>query len=1473
MSLLSLREALNRSKDKWKKRFSMGSKSTTTGATDYPSASRDAWHEIRSLLDQLEFGAGVFGPLKSVIGGLIRCIDAYEQDLSDKQREYKALRNRVGVVLKDIAEYMNSPMVYTMTDSVKLICADIEIELKVVEERQGQRTGRKLVDAMDGLDRVTEGYERIQQHLERLTLNLNLGMLKGITEQAMELKLAKLSPSMSAIYNSAESDDIKRGSCTPGTRKPQIDLLLEWAHTPDAGKTCWMNGMAGTGKTTIAYSVCSGLEKASQLGASFFCSRVIPECRQVRRIIPSIAYQLARFSLPFRCALARALELDPDTHTRALRIQYQKLLIDPLTEVRGSLPMDLIVVIDALDECENEDSVGELLDLFLSSAHSLPVRFLVSSRPEREIAQRLSGQVNKNGEAVLVLHDLDSDTVKADIATYLRHELKHIPLDDAQWSSIIASCGVLFIYASTTCRYIKEAHAVDTLDEAVSAIVDTSSNASNQEGGNPIDQLYLTILTAAFESPRMNTPNKIRMQKLLETVICVTEPITTDALAALLDLKSAKQVDGLLQPLRSVLNIAPITRLVATLHASFPDFMLSEYRSAPFHCKPATRHLTIAEACLRIIDATGPKHNICGLSSSYMFDDEVPDLKERVIQNIPSVLTYTCRYWSTHLSLGEYHDKLMDHVRNFFSKRLLLWMEIMSLTKHIGYGMIVIRDAEKWCYEKAAPVDITKLVHDAWEFVSVYANHPIRQSTPHIYTSMLPFWPSSRPVSTIYMPRTAGLVKPKGSAMNRRRLALLATWNISSAWIESIGLSADGTRLVVPTEDGIDILDTTTGNSIRSLTNEHTKNIRSVTISPDGSRVAFGSRHSALQLWSINDGDNIIELLPSLCVGIGSIAFSPDGSSIACGLSDGDLYIHVLQPEARILGPLKGHTRHIHSVAFSPDGLYLASGSWGDTIRIWDVRTGKMAGQPFDNHASYVLSLCFSPDGSCLASSSSDGTVRIWDLKSGLTPPEPLSRHLRNLKCIAFSPNGVLVACGSADKTIRVYDAHTGQTVLGPLEGHTDEVDSIIFFPDSSRIFSCSRDGTIRIWNVEDLATDGADSLSTSLVLPQPIYSIRYSHDGLRVASGSENGDIHVWNAETGELVLGPLCGHRGTVRSLDYSSKNTHIASASADYTVRIWDTETGKDIHGPMRGHTGQVACVRFSPDGSIIASGSIDCTLRLWDIASGREIGKFFQEELQINSVGFSPNGQQIALGIGRGSIAVIDRHTCDILLGPIVVSEGGVHSAEFSPDGAYILSGSYYAYGAELQLSDVQTGQQLIALQENDTIYDTLLSASFSPNSRYITSCYANHRIHVWDVQAGKPILNSMRGHIGKISCLQFSPDNSHVVSCSHDQTIRFWDVSSCKTSVQEHAEMEAADSDHEAATTQDTDDNSSLNSLSLEHDGWVIDSQDRRLIWVPSDLHLSLALPPNDLVISEGGCFKLDLDGAKFGEAWAECYQP
>ncbi|KAH7308256.1 hypothetical protein B0J17DRAFT_61636 [Rhizoctonia solani] len=505
-----------------------------------PENNKVPWSGIKLLLTTLESSAGAFSPLKSAISRLNSCINIYE-GVSKERKEYEELREKLDGLLGDLAEYMAQPMSLMMTNSVKRLCSDIEAEIKNVEDRQTRNTGRRLNDAIESSSGIYECYRRIHGHLERLTLNANMNMLKAINDLTMETRLASILPTKAAIYNSAESSDIRRRGCAIGTRKPQIELLLEWSRKPEAGRTCWMNGMAGTGKTTIAYTVCNKLDETFELGASFFCSRVIPECRQVKHIIPSIAYQLARFSLPFLCALVKILESNPDAHTRVPKVQYQKLIVEPLLEVQGSLPTDFIVVIDALDECESEYSLGEILDLILSPESILPIRFLVSSRPEVEIYRRMMGRVDEQGTARPVLHDLDSDSVKSDIETYMRSEMAHIPLTDAQWLGLIERCGLLFIYASTTCRYIEQGHNMETVDEAVSTILGSTPTEHESGEETTIDELYFTILMAAFNKSGMSQENRTRMKNVLETVICAQEPLTLDALAGLLGLGSAKQ--------------------------------------------------------------------------------------------------------------------------------------------------------------------------------------------------------------------------------------------------------------------------------------------------------------------------------------------------------------------------------------------------------------------------------------------------------------------------------------------------------------------------------------------------------------------------------------------------------------------------------------------------------------------------------------------------------------------------------------------------------------------------------------------------------------------------------------------------------------------------------------------------------------------------------------------------------------------
>ncbi|KAF8679983.1 WD40 repeat-like protein [Rhizoctonia solani] len=1452
--IVKLRDIFSYPKKKWKEHRNAGSPT--------------AWNTIRSLITVIESGANAIG---LPISGLKAFVDRLES-ACEERKEYAELAAQLNTILDELANHMDQPIGTEMTGSVKRIHADIEDEIKKVTERQEIAMGRRLIGAMEEANQIVDCYRRIDGYMQRLTLNANFSVLKAANEQtvyvkkqSMESRLRNMSLAMAAVFDSAESHNVRRRSCAPGTRTAQIKLLLDWAHDPEVGRTCWMNGMAGTGKTTIAYSVCETLKNDYQLAGSFFCSRTIPECRQVKYIIPSIAYQLARFSLPFHEELDKTLVADPDTHTLTLKTQYEKLIVEPLLKSQNTFPTSFIVVIDALDECENEESVGHVLDLLLSTEYTLPVRYIVSSRPEKEITRRMEKRGDANDDPRLVLYELDVSSAGSDIDLYMRYELQGVPLTNDQISEIVERCGSFFIYASTACRYIKQAYEIDEVNDALGVLMDSTVIPMEQDDKNVIDHFHVV------------------------------------------GLKSPEQVDGLLKPLRSVLNVGKENNLVTPLHASFPDFMLSEDRSKDLCCERGRRHAEMAKVSLELISKAKPQFNICGLPSSHLLDSEVEDLDVRISNSIAKGLPYACQHWPTHLGFAGHQDKFVGLVHDFFSSRLLLWMEIMNLTKQIHYGTAMIQSVKKWCsvglcaycilhadihniQEQKAPEGLIKLVHDASQFVTVYANHPVSLSTPHIYVSMLPFWPPCRPVSAAYMPRTIGVIEPKGTAIARRRLALIATWKVSTWLIKSICLSADGRRLVAPTENSIEVYDTSTGESISSLTIERATGVHSVAISPDGTQVAFAKYRTAY-IWNVGNQDTTADPFPNLTLSINYIAFSPDGSRVACGTDDGDVHIHALHADATSVSPLKGHTKEVTSIAFSPGGLHLASASWDKTVRVWDVQTGQTVGEPFKEHTSYVFSVRYSPDGSRLASASLDHSIQVRDVISGAKAPKPLTIHTPDPASIAFSPSGAFIASGSGDKAIRVYDARTGQIVLGPLEGHTDKANSVIFSPDSARLYSCSRDGTVRIWDVQDLGA--AHTLPIVPALSSAVYCIRYSHTGQRLVSGSEDGTLHVWNVKTGELVMEPLRGHQETVLSVDYSHSNAYIASSSLDGTLRIWDALSGEDIHGPIKGHSAAVPCVRLSPDNSCIASGSSDGTVRIWDVTSGQQIVELFraQEFHVITSVDFSPNEQQLAFSYGHdsdlgnsegpvdGAIRVVDRFTGDTVVGPID-AHGFISSIEFSSDGMRLVSGSY---DKPVRIWDVQTGKQLVACGEDDggTHGDDsdsnddrahgnyVFSVAFSPNGRYVASGSFDETMCIWDAENGNLMFGPLKAHTSPVYCVKFSPDSSHVASCSEDGTIRFWSLASCEASVQDSM-LTASDGGQQLAPNLERQTGSG--SWSLGGVGWVV-LHGHRVVWVPSDLRPRLTHPPEEFMIADRGCLILNLDGLDVGDKWQDCYRP
>ncbi|KAG8709513.1 hypothetical protein FRC11_005481 [Ceratobasidium sp. 423] len=625
--------------------------------------------------------SNLVGPFKAFTDDLIEVFLIPCYNVSGNQEEFAALQKE----LEELFEELNKHLAPSASPA----------EIVWIKGKQDRSGLKRTIEVGEDASDVLACYRRIQGHLQRLLLNINLSMWTVVDELAAENRLAKLSLAQSAQYDSAQALEVERGECTPGTRIGVFETIFEWMDDPSSGYVYWLNGMAGTGKTTIAYSLCAQLAAKHRLAASFFCSRTFPECRNVSLIIPFIAYQLARFSRPFRFELLQVLEENPDAHTKLPHSQFDMLISRPLGQVQDPWPSNSVVVIDALDECDNRKGTEIILNILLTKAHNLPIKFFISSRPEPAIRDQMSKPVADQVSSRLVLHELDENTVRMDIRTYLTIALAEMPdpPSDEQIEALAERAGILFIYAATVLRYITHDGFGQNPRARLDIVLNTSSVSRNKY--KEVDKLYTTILKAALCDSTLDDTEKDDRKQVLYAVICAREPLTISGLSALLKMDEHR-VSAALRPLWSVLHVVESTKFVAPLHTSFPDYIFDQTRSGEYYCNRGLQNQTLAQLCFECIGYTQPQFNICGLDSSYVRDHEVKDLDERVRRVISIELFYACRYWAAHLTSGDDICDTAKWLERFLTNHLLLWMEVMNLKKCLDQGIQAIHATEVW---------------------------------------------------------------------------------------------------------------------------------------------------------------------------------------------------------------------------------------------------------------------------------------------------------------------------------------------------------------------------------------------------------------------------------------------------------------------------------------------------------------------------------------------------------------------------------------------------------------------------------------------------------------------------------------------------------------------------------------------------------------------------------------------------------
>ena len=221
-----------------------------------------------------------------------------------------------------------------------------------------------------------------------------------------------------------------------------------------------MNGLAGTGKSTIAKTTAERLFADGQLGASFFCSRDFEDRRNLQLIFPTLAVQLARKYTEFRLILTPLIQSDPDIAYESLYDQMDKLIVQPLNESGIST----VIVIDALDECEDEEPASAILSVLGRLVSDIPkVKFFLTGRPEPRISIGFRLPLLAKMTDVFVLHEVGPDQVRSDIWLFFNTSFSELVgrrcgLDDwptgEQLDQLCERAAGLFVYAAATFKFI-----------------------------------------------------------------------------------------------------------------------------------------------------------------------------------------------------------------------------------------------------------------------------------------------------------------------------------------------------------------------------------------------------------------------------------------------------------------------------------------------------------------------------------------------------------------------------------------------------------------------------------------------------------------------------------------------------------------------------------------------------------------------------------------------------------------------------------------------------------------------------------------------------------------------------------------------------------------------------------------------------------------------------------------------------------
>ena len=285
------------------------------------------------------------------------------------------------------------------------------------------------------------------------------------------LDLLKEAAAPGAFHNSLQRSDPPK--CHPHTREAILDKIMDWVKRKIDTDTfiMWLYGAAGAGKSAIAQTIAELCEEHKLLLASFFFFRADSLRSNSKRLIATIAYQIAVVIPSVQPFMEAAIDNNPHLLSRTLITQFTVLIINPLehlfeTSVGEHMDLPYLIIIDGLDECMDGTQV-QILDMIfaIGKCSKFPFSFLIASCPELEISAAMGDGKIREGLTHL---PLDADIMsRDDIRRFLQDKFDKIWLTHPirpdlplSWPSsedidtLVDKSSGQFIYASIVVKFI-----------------------------------------------------------------------------------------------------------------------------------------------------------------------------------------------------------------------------------------------------------------------------------------------------------------------------------------------------------------------------------------------------------------------------------------------------------------------------------------------------------------------------------------------------------------------------------------------------------------------------------------------------------------------------------------------------------------------------------------------------------------------------------------------------------------------------------------------------------------------------------------------------------------------------------------------------------------------------------------------------------------------------------------------------------